>query len=126
MNIRHALVLTVSIGLFLIGCTTPRDEARLERLMQHSSWPRIQQIAETEVKKREISWPEPVDYLPMEHKDTIWGVAAMTGTPSGDVQRVVMRHHADDRNTGSRQDDQRTRTRRCAAVSKRVRAPNAP
>src|SRR5438132_1139600 len=96
MNIRHALVLAVSIGLFLIGCTTSRDEARLEGLMRHHSWPRIQQVAETEVKKREIWWPEPAGYAPTEHKDKIWVVTAMTGTPNGDLQRAVMMMIGDD------------------------------
>ena len=96
MNIRPALALAVTTGLFLIGCTTPRDERHLERLMRHRSWPRIQQIAETEVKKREIWWPEPAGYVPTEHKDKIWVVTAMTGTPNGDVQRVVMMMIGDD------------------------------
>src|SRR5205823_5005068 len=92
MNIRHALVLAVSIGLFLIGCTTPRDEARLERLMQHPSWPRIQQAAETEEKKREkiLGWPDTAAYLPWEHTKRVWTVAAMSGTPTGGVGRVVI------------------------------------
>src|SRR5436189_2494531 len=54
VNTRYALILAVTIGLFLIGCTTTRDERRMERLMRHRSWPWIQQIAEKEVKKREI------------------------------------------------------------------------
>ena len=92
MNIRHALVLAVSIGLFLISCTTPRDEARLERLMQHPSWPRIQQAAETEVKKREkiLGWPGTAAYLPLEHTKRVWTVTAMSGTASGGVGRVVI------------------------------------
>ena len=57
--------------------------------MRHRSWPRIRQIAETEVKKREIWWPDPADYVATEHKDNIWLVTAMTGTPNGDLQRVV-------------------------------------
>src|SRR4051812_19543845 len=96
MNIRYALILAVTTGLFLIGCTTTRDERHAERLMQHRSWPRIQQIAETEVKKREVLWPEHADYLPMEHTDKIWGVTAMAGTPNGDVQRTVMMMIGDD------------------------------
>ena len=96
MNIRYALILAVTTGLFLIGCTTTRDERHVERLMRHRSWPRIQQIAETEVKKREILWPEPAGYLPVEHKDKIWVVTAMTGTPNGDLQRVVILMIGDD------------------------------
>ena len=97
MNIRYAFVLAVSIGLFLIGCTTPRDEGRrneahLEGLMRHPSWPRIQQTAETEVKKREkiLGWPDTAAYLPVEHTKRVWTVGAMSGTPTGDVGRVVI------------------------------------
>jgi hypothetical protein len=91
MNIRNALVLTVSMSLFLIGCTTPRDEARLQRLMQHPAWPRIQQTAEAEVKKREKipGWPDTAAYLPEEHTKRVWIVTAMSGTPAGGVGRVV-------------------------------------
>ena len=96
MSIRYALILAVTIGLFLIGCTTTPDERHVERLMRHRDWPRIQRVAETEVKKREILWPEHADYLPMEHKDKIWGVGAMTGTPNGDVERTVMLLIGDD------------------------------
>jgi hypothetical protein len=98
MNIRHALVLAVSIGLFLIGCATPRDEARLERLLQHPSWPRIQQIAETEVKKREkiLGWPDTAAYLPEEHAKRVWTITAMSGTPTGGVGRVVILTISDD------------------------------
>jgi hypothetical protein len=96
MNIRYALILAVTTGLFLIGCTTTRDEGHVERLMQHPSWPRIQQIAETEVKKREVWWPEPARYVPTEHKDKIWDVTAMTGTPNGDLKGVVMMIIGDD------------------------------
>ena len=101
MNIRHALVLAVSIGLFLIGCATPRDERHLERLMRHHSWPRIQQVAETEVKKREKilgvqTWPDTAKYLPMEHAKRVWTVGAMAGTPRHDVGRVVIVTISDD------------------------------
>ena len=101
MNIRYALILAVTTGLFLIGCTTTPDERHLERLMRHHSWPRIQQVAETEVKKREKilrvqTWPDTAAYLPMEHKDKIWVVMAMTGTPKGDVERTVMLMIGDD------------------------------
>jgi hypothetical protein len=96
MNIRYALILAVTTGLFLIGCTTTRDERHVERLIRHRSWSRIQQIAKTEVKKREILWPVPADYIPMEHNEKIWAVTAMTGTPKGDVQRVVMMMIGDD------------------------------
>ena len=95
MNIRHSLVLAVSIGLLLIGCTTTRDERHLERLMRHHSWPRIQQVAETEVKKREklFGWPDSAGYFPMEHKDRVWEVTAMAETP---VHRVVTLMIGDD------------------------------
>jgi len=58
MKTRYALILVVSIASLLSGCTTPRDEAsaneaHVQRLMRHRSWPRIQQIATAEVKKRE-------------------------------------------------------------------------
>jgi hypothetical protein len=98
MNIRHALVLTVAIGLFLIGCTTPRDEARLERLVRHPSWPRIQQIAKAEVEKREklLGWPDTAAYLPEEHTKRVWIVTAMSGTPTGGVGRVVILTIGDD------------------------------
>ena len=96
MNTRHALILAVSIGLFLNGCTTSeegrRNEAHLDRLMRQHSWPRIQQVAETEVKKREklFGWPDTAAYLPQEHTKKVWTVAAMSGTPAGDVGRVVI------------------------------------
>ena len=92
MNIRLALVLTISIGLSLIGCTTPSDEAQLEKLMRHRSWPRIQQVAKAEVEKQEkfLGWPETATYLPWEHKKGIWDVVAMPGTSRGDTGRVVI------------------------------------
>jgi hypothetical protein len=96
MNIRHALILAVTTGLFLIGCTTTPDERQVERLMRHRDWPRIQQIAETEVKKREILWPDHADYVPTEHKDKLWVVTAMTGTPKGDLQHAVTLMIGDD------------------------------
>ena len=55
--------------------------------MRHRDWPRIQRVAETEVKKREISWPQPVGYFPMEHEDKVWSVTAMAG--NRELQRVV-------------------------------------
>src|SRR2546430_1268575 len=95
MNIRHVLILAVTTGLFLIGCTTTRDERHLERLMRHHSWPRIQQVAETEVKKREKllgvqTWPDTAAYLPMEHTKRVWTVGASSGTAASDVGRVVI------------------------------------
>lgn len=96
MNIRYALILAVTTGMLLIGCTATPDERQVERLMRHHSWPRIQQIAETEVKKREVLWPEAAGYVPTEHKDKIWVVTAMTGTPKGDLQRVVYLMIGDD------------------------------
>jgi hypothetical protein len=96
MNIRYALTLAVTTSLFLIGCTTTHDERPVESLMRHRDWPRIQRVAETEVKKREILWLDPADYLPQEHKDKIWVVMAMAGTPNGDVQRVIILMIGDD------------------------------
>jgi hypothetical protein len=98
MKIRRALILAVSIASLLSGCTTPGDEAHLERLMRHRSWPRIEQIAKTEVEKREklLGWPDNASYLPMEHQDKVWDVMAMTGTPNGDVQRVITLMIGDD------------------------------
>jgi len=77
---------------------TPSDEARVERLTRHRSWPRIQQIATAEVKQRErlLGWPDNAAYVPAEHKDKVWVVMAMTGTPNGDVRRVVTLMIGDD------------------------------
>src|SRR5258705_12070605 len=98
MKIRRALILAVSTASLLSGCTTPSDEAHVERLMRHRSWPRIEQIAKTEVKKREklLGWLDDASYLPAEHKDKVWLVMAMTGTPNGDVQRVISLMIGDD------------------------------
>ncbi len=98
MNIRHTFVLAVSIALLLSGCTTTRDERHVERLLHHRSWPRIEQIAKDEVKKREklSGWPDDAVYLPTEHKDRAWVVMAMAGTPNGDVQRVISLMIGDD------------------------------
>ncbi|HSU55149.1 MAG TPA: hypothetical protein VLT36_13915 [Candidatus Dormibacteraeota bacterium] len=95
MNIRYAIILTFPIGLVLVGCTTTRDQAarnerQVETFKRDGGWLRIQQIAEREVKKREMLWAEPAEYLPVEHKNKVWSVTAMTGTPNGDLQRVVM------------------------------------
>ena len=51
----------------------------------------IQQVATAEVTKREklLGWPDTAAYIPIEHKDKVWFVTAMAGTPSGDVGRVV-------------------------------------
>ena len=94
-------ILAVTTCLFLIGCTSDegtRNEKHLERLMRQRDWPRIQQVAQTEVKKREILWPDTASYLPEDHKDKIWVVVAMTGTPNGDVQREVTLMIGDDGN----------------------------
>ena len=98
MNTRHALILAVAIGTLLVGCTTTPDERHVERLMRHHSWPRIQQIATAECKKREklLGWPDTASYLPAEHKDKVWSVMAMTGIPNGDVQRVISLMIGDD------------------------------
>jgi hypothetical protein len=86
-----ALIAAASVVLLLSGCTTPNDEAHVERLMRHRSWPRIEQVATAEVTRREklLGWPDNALYLPSEHKDKVWAVAAMAGTPNGDVRRVV-------------------------------------
>jgi len=98
MNIRHALILVVSVASLLSGCTTnpiAADQAHLDKLLRHRSWPRIEQIAKTEVKKREklLGWPDTAAYLPFEHKDKAWVVAAMAETP---VRRVVTLWIGDD------------------------------
>src|SRR5437867_6632051 len=101
MNTRYALILAVTTGLFLIGCTTTPDERHLERLMRHHSWPRIQKVAETEVKKREKilgvqTWPDTAAYLPQEHAKRVWTVGAMAPTPNDPVGRVVILAISDD------------------------------
>jgi hypothetical protein len=104
MNIRYALILAVTTGLFLIGCASDegtRNERHVEGLMRHRDWPRIQQIAEKEVKKREILWPAHADYVPIEHKDKVWSVTAMTGTRNGDVERMVILTIEDDGTVGA-------------------------
>jgi hypothetical protein len=86
MNIRHTLVLAVSIILFLSGCETPRDEIHVDSLMRHRSWPRIQQIAKAEVEKREklLGWPKTAAYLPQDHRKKVWVVGAISeDTPPG-------------------------------------------
>ena len=86
-----ALIAAASVVLLLSGCTTPDYEARVERLMRHRSWPRIEQVATAEVMRREklLGWPDNAAYIPTEHKDKVWIVTAMAGTPNGDVRRVV-------------------------------------
>ena len=98
MNTRPALVLAVVSVLFLIGCSTTQDERHVEKLMRHSSWPRIEQIAKDEVKKREklSNWPDDASYLPAEHKDKVWDVMAMAGTRNGDVERTIALMIGDD------------------------------
>lgn len=96
MKFRRIFILTVSSCLLLSGCTTPSDEAHVERLTRHRDWPEIQRVAEREVKKREIWWPDSSAYLPMEHEENIWSVTAMAGTTNGDAQRVVMLMIGDD------------------------------
>ena len=103
MKIRYALLLAVSVASLLSGCTTPSNEAsvneaHVQRLMRHRSWPRIQQIATAEVKNREklLGWPDDAGYLPAEHKDKVWAVMTMTATPNGDVERVIALTIGDD------------------------------
>jgi hypothetical protein len=94
MKTRYAPILALTIGLLLIGCATSdegtRNQRHVDRLMRHHDWPLIQQITKKEVNHRETSWPEGADYVPSEHKDNIWTIAAMTGTPNGDVERTVI------------------------------------
>jgi len=51
------MILVVSVASLLSACTTTTttsaDEARVEKLLRHPSWPRIQQIATTGQKTRE-------------------------------------------------------------------------
>jgi hypothetical protein len=99
MNILHALILAVTTCLCLMGCASDegtRNERRVDRLMRHHDWRLIQEIAEKEVKSRETSWPDRADYVPMEHKDKTWAVAAMAETPNGDVERTVILTLGDD------------------------------
>ena len=100
MNMQRALILIVSVASLLSGCTTTNstsaDEARLKELLDHRSWPRIEQIARTEVKKREVAWPDTAAYLPEEHTKRVWIVTALSGTPDGDVGRVVILWISDD------------------------------
>jgi hypothetical protein len=95
MNTRHALILAVTIILILVGCATTSDERHVERLMRHRAWPRIQHIAETEVKKREkiLGWPDTAEFLPSEHKDKVWVVVAMAEKP---LRRTVTLMIGDD------------------------------
>src|SRR6185503_20012124 len=95
MNIRHTLILVVSVASLLSGCTTTPDERHLERLMRHRDWPRIEQIARTEVKKREKLWPDTDGYLPQEHTKRVWTVGAMSGDRGGG-ERIVMLTISDD------------------------------
>jgi len=98
MKTRRVFVLAVSIASLLGGCTTSSNQARVERLTRHPSWPRIQQIARAEVEQREklLGWPDNAGYVPVEHKDKIWVVMAMAGTPDGSVQRAVTLTIGDD------------------------------
>ena len=115
MNTRHALIVVITSASFLIACASDQaaqDERHVERLMRHRDWPRIQQVAETEVNKREIFWPriqqvaetevnkreilwaETAAYVPMDHEDQAWSVTAMSG--DRDLKRVVDLVIADD------------------------------
>jgi len=100
MNIRYGLILAISIASLLGGCTTgdegDRNAKHAEKLMHHRDWPRIEQIAKTEVKKREVAWPDNATYLPEEHTDKGWVVWAMTATPNGDLQRKILLLMGDD------------------------------
>ena len=91
MNIRQTLIPALTFALLLTGCTTTDDVAHVERLMRHRSWPQIQQVATAEVTKREklLGWSDTAAYIPIEHKDKVWVVTAMPGTPNGDVRRGV-------------------------------------
>lgn len=96
MNIRYALMLAVSIASLLSGCTTTSEDRHIARVMRHRDWPRIEQIARTEVKRRELSWPDTAVYLPQEHKDKVWVVWAIAGTPNSDGQRRIALMIGDD------------------------------
>jgi hypothetical protein len=96
MNIRRTLILVVSVASLLSGCTTTREERHLEKLLRHHDWPRIEQIARTEVKKREILWPDTAGYLPQEHIKGIWTVAAMPDESHGGSERIVILMISDD------------------------------
>jgi hypothetical protein len=96
MNIRHTLILVVAVASLLSGCATGDEgranEAHIQRLMRHRDWPRIEQLAKAEVKKREKllgGWPDDATYLPIHHEDKVWHVMTMTGTPNGDVERSI-------------------------------------
>ena len=96
--VRRAFILGVSITSILSGCTASNDEARVESLMGHRSWPLIRLIAKSEVEKREkfSDWPDHAGYVPAEHKNKVWVVMAMAGTPNGDVKRGVTLFIGDD------------------------------
>jgi hypothetical protein len=89
MKICFALILAVSIASLLNGCTTTGDDRHVAKVMRDRNWPRIEQIARAEVKKRELAWPDAAVYLPQEHKDKMWVVWAIAGTPNGDAQRRI-------------------------------------
>jgi len=98
MKTCYALLLAAAIVSLLTGCATTSDERNLDKLMQHRDWPRIQRAAEAEVKKREAlaGWPDNAGYLPVDHKDKLWVVMAMTATPNGDVRRSITLMISDD------------------------------
>jgi hypothetical protein len=96
MRIRNALVLALSITSLLSGCTTTSDDRHVAKVMRDRNWPRIEQIARTEVKKRESAWPDEAVYLPQEHKDKMWVVWAIAGTPNSDGQRRIALMIGDD------------------------------
>jgi len=100
---KYAPILFVSIAFLVAGCASPSEGARAERQMQrlmgHSSWPRIQQAAAAEVDKREriLGWPEThFSYTPMHHKEKLWGVYAISPEGDGDVHRAVLLAITDD------------------------------
>jgi hypothetical protein len=97
--VRPAVILALTTCLFLLGCASDEgthNERHLEKLMRNRDWPRIQQVAEKEVKKREILWPDAAAYLPVDHKEKIWLVNAQTDTRNSGMQRTVVLTIADD------------------------------
>jgi len=60
--------LILAAGLFVSGCATSREEAHVKRLLNHPSWPRIEQAAQAEVNRREpvsVGLNRPFHYLPV-------------------------------------------------------------
>ena len=82
-------MLAVTTCLFLMGCASTRHERYVARLPLDSNWPRIQQVAETEVKRREVLWPEKDSYNPTDHRKKIWVVTVIGSKRNGEMQRML-------------------------------------